>query len=169
MMKKILYLLGCLVVCAPFLGCGSTRSGLPPPTVAAPAVSSIKIRVMDVSNDTRELYEVDVIGMMWSALDDSLKKRGMFWTPDAAGLPYIIEAHVLKYEEGTVWLRWILPPWGRTVLTTKAELKEGGRVIASAESKEAITFGHETFTVGAWRKIFATVAEDLVSQLIRSL
>lgn len=168
MMKKTLYLIGCLLVCAPLCGCSTTRSELPPPT-AAQAVSSIKIRVMDVSNETRELYEMDVIGMMWSALEDSLKKRGMLWTPDAAGLPLTIEAHVLRYEEGTAWLRWIFPPWGRTALTAKCDLKDGGRIIASAEAGESITFGHGTFTVGAWRKIFTGVAEDLVRQLTKSL
>jgi hypothetical protein len=168
MTKKTLCLIVCLLVCASLWGCGSTRSELPPPSVVA-AVSNVKIRVMDVSNETRELYEVDVIGMMWSALEDSLKKRGMLWTVDAAVVPLTIEARVVKYQEGSVWYRWVLPPLGRTVLTAKCDLKDGGRVIASAEAKDNITFGHETFTVGAWRKIFAAVAEDLVSQLTRSL
>lgn len=168
MMKKTLYLTVCLVMGAALWGCGSSRSNLPPPTVVQ-AVSSIKIRVVDVSNETRELFEVDVIGMMWSSLEDSLKKRGMLWTPEAAVVPLTIEAHVLKYQEGSAWLRWILPTWGKTVLTAKCDLKDGGRVIASAEAKEAFTFGHETFTRGGWRKIFAGVAEDLVSQVTRSL
>jgi hypothetical protein len=149
-------------------GCGRTHQELPT-TTETPPVSNIKIRVVDVSNDTRELYEVDVIGMMWAALDDSLKKRGMFWTPDTPGLPLILEAHVLKYQEGTVWLRPILPMWGKTVLTVKADLGENGQVVASAEVKQSITFANGTFTVGAWRKIFAGAAEDLVSQLVRGL
>ena len=168
MMKKIFLVIGCLVMGASFWGCGAKRGELPPPTIA-PAVSSIQVRVVDVSNETRELYEVDVIGMMWSALEESLKKRGMLWKPDSGGVPLTLEAQVLRYEEGTVWLRWFLPAWGRTTLTAKGDLKEGGRLIASAEAKEAITFGHQTFTIGAWRKIFGEVAEDLVSQLTKSL
>ena len=149
-------------------GCGGTRQDLLMPA-EAPVVSNIKIRVVDVSNDTRELYEIDVIGMMWAALDDSLRKRGMLWTPDAPGLPLILDAHVLNYQEGNVWLRPILPMWGKTVLTIKGDLRDAGQVIASAETKQSYSFGHETFTVGAWRKIFAGAAEDLVGQLVRGL
>jgi hypothetical protein len=168
MKKKTLCYVALVLMVAALWGCSGTHQELPPPT-AAPAVSNVKIRVMDVSNDTRELYEVDVIGMMWTALDDSLKKRGMFWTKDEPGLPLVLEAHVLKYQEGSVWLRPILPMWGKTVLTVKGELKREGQVVASADAKQAITFGHETFTVHAWRKIFAGVAEDLINQLARGL
>jgi hypothetical protein len=168
MKRKALCCFAFVLMAAALWGCGGTRQELPMP-MEAPAVSNIKIRVVDVSNDTRGLYEVDVIGMMWAALDDSLKKRGMLWTPDAPGLPLIMNAHVLRYQEGNVWLRPILPMWGKTVITVKADLRDGGQVIASAETQQVITFGHETFTVGAWRKIFAGAAEDLVSQLVRGL
>jgi len=168
MMKKVLCLFTFPLVLSALWGCSSTRNEMPPPTVA-PAVSSIKIRVIDVSNDTRELYDVDVIGMMWTSLEDSLKKRGMLWTPNVSELPLTLEAHVLKYQEGNIWLRPILPPWGKTVLSAKCEVKDQGRVVATAESKDSITFGHETFTIGAWRKIFAGVAEDLVSQLAKGM
>ena len=169
MTKKTFFLIVCLLLSTFFLVCCAKRPPLPPPTPADIPVSNIKIRVMDVSNETHELYDVDVIGMMWSALEDSLRKRGMLWAPQTAGPPLTIEAHVLKYQEGSAWYRWILPPWGKTVLTTKCDLKDSGQVIASAESNKAITFGHKTFTIGAWRKIFAEVAEDLVSQLTRKL
>jgi hypothetical protein len=168
MKKKALCYVALVLMVAALWGCSGTREELPPPTVA-PAVSIVKIRVVDVSNDTRELYEVDVIGMMWTALDDSLKKRGMFWTPDDPGPPLMLEAHVLKYQEGSVWLRPILPMWGKTVLTTKCELKREGQVVASAEIKRSISFGSGTFTVNAWRKIFAGAAEDLVNELTRGL
>jgi hypothetical protein len=168
MTKMALCLLTFMLVLPLLWGCGSSHDQLPPPTAVA-AVSNIKIRVVDVSNDTRELYDLDVIGMLWTALEDSLKKRGMLWTPDAPGLPLLLEAHILNYQEGNVWLRPILPMWGKTVLSTKGDVKEGGRVVASAEAKRSITFGNETFTVGAWRKIFTGVAEDLVSDLAKRL
>jgi hypothetical protein len=168
MKKKALCYLVFVLLAAALSGCSSThQEWLSPPET--PPVSNIKIRVVDVSNDTRELYEVDVIGMMWTALDDALRKRGMLWTPDAPGLPLMLEAHVLKYQEGSVWLRPILPMWGKTVLTLKGDLKEGGQVVASAETQQAMSFGHGTFTIGAWRKIFAGAAEEFVSQLVRGL
>jgi len=75
MMKKIFLVIGCLVMGASFWGCGAKRGELPPPTIA-PAVSSIQVRVVDVSNETRELYDVDVIGMMWSALWKNRSRSG---------------------------------------------------------------------------------------------
>lgn len=168
MKKKLLCSFALVLMVAGLWGCSRNREDLPPPTTA-PVVSNIKIRVVDVSNDTRELYDVDVIGMMWTALDDSLRKRGMLWKPEDPGLPLMLEAHVLNYQEGNVWLRPVLPRWGKTVLSTKCDLKREAQVVASAEAKGSITFGSETFTVGAWRKIFAGVAEDLVSQLARGL
>jgi hypothetical protein len=164
--NRALFTIACFFMAAAFLGCSKTGPQWPPAPETLP-VSSIKIRVVDVSNDTRELYEIDVIGMMWTALDDSLKKRGMLWTPDSPGLPLMLEARVLKYQEGSAWLRPILPMWGKTVLTLKGEVREGGQVVASAETNQAMTFGHGTFTIGAWRKVFAQAAEDLVSQLVR--
>jgi hypothetical protein len=168
MMKKTLLCTLLTLMLTPLWGCGGARQELPPPT-ATPAVSNIKIRVVDVSNDTHELFEVDVIGMMWTALEESLKKRGMLWTPDTPGVPLTLEARVLKYQEGNFWLRPVLPFWGKTVLSSTCEIKDGGRVVASAEAKRSISFGNETFTVGAWRKIFSGVAEDLVSELARRI
>jgi hypothetical protein len=168
MKKKALCYFAFVLMVVALSGCGGTRQELPA-TMDTPVVSNIKIRVVDVFNDTRELYEVDVIGMMWTAVEDSLKKRGMLWTPEAAGLPLMLEAHIVKYQEGNVWLRPVLPLWGKTALTVKGDLREGGQTVAAAETKQAITFGHETFTLGAWRKIFAGAAEDLVSQLVRGL
>jgi hypothetical protein len=168
MKRKALCCCVFVLMAAVLWGCGGSRQDLLMP-MDTPPVSNIKIRVVDVSNNTRELYEIDVIGMMWAALDDSLRKRGMLWTPDAPGLPLILEAHVLNYQEGNVWLRPILPMWGKTVLTVKGDLRDAGQIIASAETKQSYSFGHETFTVGAWRKIFAGAAEDLISQLVRGL
>ncbi len=168
MKNKIFSCFALIVMVAALGGCGRNRPELPPPTVD-PVVSNIKIRVVDVSNDTRELYDVDMIGMMWTGLEDSLKKRGMLWKPEDPGLPLILEAHVVKYQEGNVFLRPILPMWGKTVLTAKGDLKREGQVVASAEANRSITLGNETFTLHAWRKIFAGVAEDMVNQLTRGL
>lgn len=158
-----------LVLILGMLGaCSSTReeSIRPLPT---PAASGVKVRVMDVSNKTGELYEVDVIGMMWNALEESLNRRGMLWTPDSGVTPLTLEAAVTRYQAGSAWYRFILPYWGKTVLAARCELKEGGRVIASAEAKKTISLGSDVFTSGAWRKIFTAVAEDLVNELAPAL
>ena len=62
--------------------------------------SPYKVRVSDVSNDTHQVYDVDVIGLLWNGLEDSLKKRGMLWTPQSEGEPYVMEGHVEYFRKG---------------------------------------------------------------------
>lgn len=134
-----------------------------------PAVSSpTKISVIDVSNDTQKVFDVDVIGLLWTGLEDSLKKRGMLWNGEARGAPYSIVAHVLEYRKGSAPGR-LLPYYGDTVLSIRCELKSGDRQLAVIETKRKISYGQDMLTRGAWRNIFADVAEEVISQAIRKL
>jgi len=130
---------------------------------------NIRIKIADVSNDTRKIYDVDVIGMMWSALDDSLKKRQLLWTPESTERPLLLEVHVVQYEEGNIVLRSLLPLWGKTLLVLKGDLKKGGQVIASAETRRVISLTERGMTWAAWSKIFPLSAEDMVSQLLKKM
>ena len=132
-----------------------------------PAVASpYKVRVTDVSNDTHKVYDVDVIGLLWNGLEDSLKKRGMLWTPELEGEPYVMEGHIVKFKKGSVAER-CMPYVGDTVLAVRVELSRGGRPIATIESKHTIGFGRGTFTRNAWKKIFEQVSEDVVNQAVK--
>ena len=134
----------------------------PKPVVTSP----YKVRVADIFNDTHQVYDVDVIGLMWNGIDDSLKKRGMLWTADARGEPYIMEGHVVYFKKGGMPERF-LPRLGDTVLAVKVELSQGGRHIATIESKRKITFGRGTITRNAWQKVFEEVTEDVVQQAVK--
>ena len=134
----------------------------PKPVVASP----YKVRVTDVSNDTHKVHDVDVIGLLWNGLEDSLKKRGMLWTPELEGEPYVMEGHVVKFKKGSVAER-CMPYVGDTVLAVRVELSRGGRPIATIESKHTIGFGRRTFTRNAWKKIFEQVSEDVVNQAVK--
>jgi hypothetical protein len=129
-------------------------------------VSPYKVRVAEVSNDTHKVYDVDVIGLLWDGLEDSLKKRGMLWTPETEGEPYIMEGHIVNYKEGSMAERF-LPYMGDTVLSVRVELSQGGRHLASIESNHKISYGSGTFTRNAWKKIFEQVSEDVVNQAIK--
>ncbi len=134
-----------------------------PPLPSTLTSSPYKVKVVDVSNDAHAVFDVDVIGLLWSGLEDSLKKRGMLWNEKTGGTPYTIEAHVVSYQKGSMGARW-MPYAGDTSLVVKCEVKNDGRQIAALESKHKITFGKGTFTRGAWRKVFEEVSEDLVTQ-----
>jgi len=128
--------------------------------------SPYKVRVSDVSNDTHQVYDVDVIGLLWNGLEDSLKKRGMLWTPQFEGEPYVMEGHIEYFRKGSMEARWV-PYVGNTVLTVRVELSQGGKHLASIESKHKIAFGGGTFTRNAWKKIFEEACEDVVNQAIK--
>lgn len=161
-MRKLASVLMALVVLASFSGCGST----PDENEAIyRQLPNIKMKVVDVSNDTEELFDVDVIGMLWGALDQSLKRRDMLWPGEAAYAPYTIKASIIKYQKGSAWYRWVLPMWGKTYLTVKCDVVKDGRIYTTVEAQKDITFGDGTFTRGAWRKIFGEVAEELVQQI----
>ena len=164
-MKRSFCLLACIVMLFAITGCGSKHEELQVMPNPIP-VSSMLVRVTDVSNNTTEIFDVDVIGLLWNSIDDSLKKRGMLWKPTSEGSPLSLEAHVTKYQKGNAWLRPCFPYWGRTLLEVKAELKDQGRVVGTAEAKGKFTLGSGTFTRDGGQKIFAPVAEDIVSQLL---
>jgi len=128
--------------------------------------SPYKVRVTDVSNDTHQVYDVDVIGLLWNGLEDSLKKRGMLWTPNTEGEPYIMEGHVVYFKKGGLAERF-MPLLGDTVLAVRVELSQGGRHIATIESKRKIAFGRGTITRNAWKKVFDEIVEDVVNQAVK--
>jgi len=102
----------------------------------------IKIQVVDVSNDTHRVFDVDVIGLLWSGLEDSLKKRGMLWNAQAGGKPYTLEARVVEYKKGSIPGR-LVPLVGDVVLKVTCDLRDGDRQIATVESKHKFGYGSE--------------------------
>ncbi len=96
--------------------------------------------MVDVSNDTHRVFDVDVIGLLWSGLEDSLKKRGMLWNAQAGGKPYTLEARVVEYKKGSIPGR-LVPLVGDVVLKVTCDLRDGDRQIATVESKHK--FGSE--------------------------
>ena len=137
-------------------------------TYTSPAVvnSPYKARVADVFNDTHMVYDIDIIGLLWNGIEDSLKKRGMLWNSKAEVEPYVMEGHVLSFRKGDMAERFV-PYLGDTVLSVRVELSKGGRHIATIESKRKIAFGRGTWTRRAWRKAFEEVSEDVVNQAVK--
>lgn len=168
-MRKMVYLALCCLWVGILSGCGSKNDDVMVQPTPVPATSAVKIRVTDVSNNTGELFDVDVIGLLWSGLDEALRNRGMLWTPAFPEPPLTLEATITKYKKGSLLTRSLVPFAGNTVLVAQCELKDGTRVISSAESRETLSMGKGGMTFGAWRKIFGTVSEDLVRQVTGKL
>lgn len=165
--RRFSFLAFCFMLSA-LWGCGSTQEQMI--TATSPQqIPNVRIMVADVSNNTGKLFDVDVIGMLWNSLDQSLQNRGILWTRKSPISPLKLEAHVVEYQKGSALSRCLFPMWGKTVLAVKCDLKQGDQVIATAESKETFSIGSGTFTIGAWKKVFTRVADDLVNKLTRSI
>ena len=128
--------------------------------------SPIKVRVADVSNDTHKVYDVDIIGLLWNGIEESLKNKGMLWNEQQKGDPYVMVGHVLYFRKGGIAERF-LPYVGDTIVQVKVELSRGGIPIATIESRRKVTFGKGTITREAWKKVFDQVSEDVVNQAVK--
>lgn len=152
------------------LACGCGRSKDDTTVRSVPAMrQDVRIRVVNVSNKTGRLYDVDAIGLLWNGIEESLRNKGLLWTGDP-GIPVLtLRAYITEYEKGNVYLRPVLPMWGKTVLSARCELEEEGRTVATAESKHTISAGREGLSFKAWKEVYRTVADDLVDQVTRKL
>jgi len=124
----------------------------------------MKIQVADVSNETGEIFDVDVIGLLWDALEAKLHQEELLWTGNPRTAPLQMEAFVREYSKGNALQRWTMPGLGSTVLDARVDLKAGDVLIASVEIYRKIGTG-DGLTIGGWRKVFGEVAEDVVTQL----
>lgn len=167
-MKRISTLLTFFLLLSTFWGCAGRHEQLAA-TPKPQQIPNVRIMVANVTNNTGQLFDVDVIGMLWNSLDQSLKSRDMLWTKNSPMAPLHLDAYVVKYQKGCVWYRCVLPQWGKTVLKVKCDLKQGNTVIASAESDKTFSVGNGTFTIGAWKKVFGDVAEELVTKLSQDI
>jgi hypothetical protein len=149
-------------------GCGATRTQTED-EMSTVVPKTVQVRVVDVSNDTKEIFDVDAIGMLWTALNESLKKQGMLWTGNTATPALHLEAHITEYRKGNILLRYTLPMWGKTVLAAKCTIKEGSRIVATTETRKSISITNEGMTFSAYKKIFSQVADELIRDLARKI
>ncbi|MCU0571964.1 MAG: hypothetical protein MUC41_03115 [Syntrophobacteraceae bacterium] len=168
MMKALRTFCALVFLVSLVFGCGRARDEAPSPSVPAMR-QDVRIRVVNVANKTGELFDVDAIGMLWNGIEESLRNKGLLWTGDADIPIMTLQAEILKYQKGSVFLRPVLPMWGKTYLTARCELLEGDRVVASAESSRTISAGKEGFSFDAWKEVYRMVAEDLVSQITQKM
>ncbi|MHC1744247.1 MAG: hypothetical protein AB9873_14595 [Syntrophobacteraceae bacterium] len=160
------------ILVASFPGCNKNRPELPAESsgVEIPvARQDVSIRVVDVSNKTRDLYDVDAIGLLWTGLDEGLRDRGLLWQGDRPTPVLRLYAEIITYEKGNFLLRPFFSTWGKAHLVARCELKEGDRVIATAEAKHTVSMGTEWLKKEAYKKVFKIVANDLINQIVRKL
>ncbi len=157
----------CLFGCSMWAHKGANSPGDLPAKAVAPS-APLKVRVVGVTNDTRNLYDVDVIGMLWNGLEKSLKQRGMLWTPKSAGTPYLMTGHI-TYFKNPILLERIYPYMGDTVLKVSVDISRDGKHVATIEDSRSIGYGKGMWTLHAWKEVFAQVSQAVVKQAAQRL
>lgn len=159
--KRLIVLVGILLL---MWGCESARQNtrLDGDFVLQPGM---KVYVQDVRNDTKEILDVDVIGLFWNALQVALKNKELLWPGEGRRAPVQLDAHVLKYKKGNALQRWTMPGFGSTVLNARIDLMEGDRLLCSIEVYRTVDLG-DGLTRGGWRTVFTDAAEDAVNMLL---
>ncbi|MGA7870936.1 MAG: DUF4410 domain-containing protein [Candidatus Binatus sp.] len=125
-----------------------------------------RIEVGPVSNETGKTFDVDLQKMFTDALSEQLQSENLLWTQGQQGNHLTIATKIIEYDEGNAFKRWMLPGWGSTVITLHCELKESvsGKLVGSVDAHRTVSFGG-AYTIGAWKTIFASVANDVVKEL----
>jgi hypothetical protein len=127
-----------------------------------------KVLVGQVSNKTGESFDIDIETMLREAMENELAKEHLLGTQQSPGV-VTMNINIIEYRKGDAFKRWLWPGYGSTVLVVEALLLDrDGNVDATAQANRSVDFGGG-YTAGAWKKIFATVAEDLVSDLKQSV
>ena len=146
-------------------GCGSVSHNAQFESGFTPKADT-RIEVGPVTNDTGQTFDVNIQQMFTDALTKQLQTDNLLWTAGQQGGHLIINSKIVEYDPGNAFKRWLLPGYGSTVITLHCELKDsaGGKLIGSVDAHRTVSFGG-AFTIGAWERIFASVAKDVVSDL----
>jgi hypothetical protein len=161
-MKKQIYGLSAILMALIFAsGCNSANAATQNDNTPSP---SLKIEVGKVSNTTGEKFEVNVEQMLSDALQEKLLKEHMLFFTQSEGPKLIINCNIIQYDAGNAAKRALLPGWGGTSLTTQCDLLDSNNVVGSINARETVKIG-AFGGVGAWKKIFAKVANIVVKDI----
>lgn len=124
---------------------------------------SSKIVVGKVANTTNEKFDVDVEQLLSDAFQEKLLKQQMLFT-QGDGSKLILNCNIVQYTAGNAAKRYLVPGAGGTSLTIQCDLLESKKVVGSINASKSINIG-AFGAIGAWKKIFAEVANDVVIEL----
>jgi hypothetical protein len=139
-------------------GCGSVQHKVDFNQNYLPQADA-KIEVGKVVNETGETVDIEIEKMFADALTDALREKNLLWTGNQEK-KLVILAKIVEYKKGDAFKRWLLPGWGATVLSIKCDLNDENNVlVGSAQARREVSAGG-AFTIGAWKTIFASIAQD---------
>lgn len=133
-----------------------------------------KIELGAVKNKTGIEFDVDVEKMLYEALTVSLKAKNIHWAGDV-GPKLVLATNIVGYAKGNAFERWASPfglssvGRGSTALEIEVALYDAqNRQVGTATARRTVDFGGG-FTIGAWKRIFTNVSDDVVEKLAEKL
>ena len=84
--------------------------------------------------------------------------------PDAV----VLVPTITDYDPGNAAVRWIAPGAGATVLNVTCAVQQGGVAMGTINIQRSVNFGG-LYTIGDWKSIFGSVADDIVDQLQKKM
>lgn len=122
---------------------------------------SHKVINIEVTNKTGEVFDNDIEDMMKVALQNELEPYSGSDEIEEKSL----EVLITQYSEGNAFGRWLAPGLGKTILTLEASLKDNsGTVVMQSQVTRSVGAGGG-YTIGAWKKVFGDVAEELIKEM----
>jgi hypothetical protein len=143
-------------------GCGTVQHKVTFQDNYSPQAQT-KIEVGQVTNQTIQTFDVDIEQLLREALAEALQKEALLWD-GSTGDRLILNSKIIEYDKGNAFMRWLVPGAGSTALVIRCDLKEGDKVVGSAEAKRTVDAGG-LYTLGAWKTIFGSVARDVVNDM----
>lgn len=153
---------GIFILLLTLIGCGSVEHKLDIHSGFTPIVAT-KIEVGKVTNETGQTFDINVEQMLIDALAKKLGDENLLWTGQGDE-KLILSSKIIEYEKGNAFKRWLLPGWGSTVIAVHADFKKGDQLVGSEQARRTVSIGGG-YTIGAWRTIFNSIAEDIVDDL----
>ena len=149
-------------------GCGTTtrdssfNQDFTPDTAAMIAVGEISDAAPRGNRGEQEDFDTEA--ELRVQLESKLSERGMLAAGGAEGGLYILNARITDYEPGSAGKRWLMPGYGATELSVECTVHEGDRVIGTVYARRTVEAGG-FYTVGAWKSVFETVADEIINEL----
>jgi len=120
-----------------------------------------KVINIEVTNKTGEVFDNDIEDLMKVALQNELESYSGSNEIEEKSLEILIT----QYSEGNAFGRWLAPGLGKTILTVEASLRDNsGTVVMQSQVTRSVGAGGG-YTIGAWKKVFGDVAEELIKEM----
>lgn len=153
-----------LLFSAGAIGCASPGSTFEDAPLVRPGARIELGQVTAAPAVVDELAEAPTL--MQAAMEEALAERDLLWSGDESADRFRLEIELADYEVGNAFKRWLLPGYGSTILAIQGRLidlrdgKEAGRL----DHRRSVSWGGG-YTIGAWKTIFSSVADDVATEL----